>query len=40
MPTDHAKIGRIHRKDSHRYLRPNPSRLAEMTRKITAMTCM
>ena len=38
--TGHAQVGNTHRKGSHRHGRPNPSRVAEMTRKITYITCM
>src|SRR5215467_13882850 len=38
--TGHAQISSTHSKSSHRHPRLNPSRLAEMTRKITCITCM
>ena len=38
--TDYAQIGHTHNRSSHRHRRPNPSRVAEMTRKITDITCM
>jgi hypothetical protein len=38
--TDHAQLGSTHSKNSLRHRRLNPSRVAEMTRKITCITCM
>jgi len=38
--TEHAQVGTRHRTSSHRHRRPNPSRVAEITRKITYITCM
>jgi hypothetical protein len=38
--TGHAKAGSRHSNSSQRHRRLNPSRVAEMTRKITCITCM
>jgi hypothetical protein len=38
--TRHAKTSSAHSKGSHRHGRHNPSRVVEMTRKITYITCM
>jgi hypothetical protein len=38
--TSHAKAGSRHNTSSHPHGQPNPSRVAEMTRKITYITCM